>query len=89
LQDNYRSFQGPVDIGLTTGRVLFEGFVLQIDLKLNFHFRQTQGLMHSIANLMGVDIMTPHYTTMSLRGNRLGLSAKTCIQERHRLRTRS
>jgi hypothetical protein len=39
-------------------------------------FRQTQGLMRSIAKLMGVDITVPHFTTMSRRGNGLSLSAK-------------
>jgi len=39
-------------------------------------FRQTQGLMRSIAKLMGVDIRVPHFTTMSRRGNGLSLSYK-------------
>jgi len=39
--------------------------------------RQTQGLMRSIAKLMGVDITVPHFTTMSRRGNGLSLPPKT------------
>jgi hypothetical protein len=40
-------------------------------------FRQTQGLMRSIAKLLDVDIAVPHFTTVSRRGNGLSLSAKT------------
>jgi len=43
-------------------------------------FRQTQGLMRSIAKLLGVDIAVPHFTTMSRRGNGLILSAKAVPQ---------
>jgi len=43
-------------------------------------FRQTQGLMRSIAKLLGVDIAVPHFTTMSRRGNGLSLSAKAVPQ---------
>ncbi|MFT4782880.1 MAG: hypothetical protein ACI9IV_000609 [Paracoccaceae bacterium] len=39
-------------------------------------FRQTQGLMRSIAKLIGVDITAPHFTTMSRRGNGLSLPPK-------------
>lgn len=39
-------------------------------------FRQTEGLMRSIAKLLDVDIAVPHFTTMSHRGNGLSLSAK-------------
>jgi hypothetical protein len=38
--------------------------------------RQTEGLMRSIAKLLGVDITVPHFTIMSRRGNGLSLSAK-------------
>ena len=38
--------------------------------------RQTQGLMRSIARLMGVDIPVPDFSTLSRRGLGLGLPAK-------------
>jgi hypothetical protein len=39
--------------------------------------RQTEGLMRSIAGLLGVEIAVPHFTTMSRRGNGLSLPPKT------------
>jgi hypothetical protein len=36
--------------------------------------RQAEGLMRSIAGLLGVEIAVPHYTTLSRRGNGLSLS---------------
>jgi len=38
--------------------------------------RQTQGLMRSIAGLLGVEIEARHFTTLSRRGNGLSLSPK-------------
>jgi hypothetical protein len=38
--------------------------------------RQTEGLMRSIAGLLKVEIVVPHFTTLSRRGNGLTLSAK-------------
>jgi Transposase DDE domain len=38
--------------------------------------RQTQGLMRSIAGLLGVEVAVPHFTTLSRRGSGLSLSAK-------------
>ena len=42
-------------------------------LRLVFHqlLRQTEGLMQSIANLLGVDIAIPDHTTLSRRGSGL------------------
>ncbi|MCL4153493.1 UNVERIFIED_CONTAM: hypothetical protein GTU68_054429 [Idotea baltica] len=50
-----------------------------------FHqpLRQTQGLMRSIAELLGVEIAVPDFSTLSRRGNGLVLS------ERQRLDTRA
>ena len=38
--------------------------------------RQAEGLMRSIAALLGVEIAVPHFTTLSRRGNGLSLSAR-------------
>ncbi len=56
---------------------------LAIDLCLTFcmvfkqPLRQTEGLMRSIAGLLGVEITVPHFTTMPRRGNGLSLPPKT------------
>jgi len=43
-----------------------------------FHqpLRQTQGLMRSMAGLLGVEIMVPNFSTLSRQGNGLNLSAQ-------------
>jgi len=43
-----------------------------------FHqpLRQTQGLMRSMAGLLGVEIMVPNFSTLSRQGNGLSLSAQ-------------
>jgi len=55
------------------GQPVFSYLAIEMCLTLRMVFkqplRQTQGLMRSIAKLMGVDITGPHFTTMSRRGN--------------------
>jgi hypothetical protein len=59
------------------GQPVYSDLVIEICLKLHMVFkqplRQTQGLMRSIAKLLGVDITVPHFTTMSRRGHGLSL----------------
>lgn len=63
------------------GQPVYSDLAIEMCLTLRMVFkqplRQTQGLMRSIAKLLGVDITVPHFTTMSRRGNGLSLSAKT------------
>lgn len=63
------------------GQPVFSDLAIEMCLTLRMVFkqplRQTQGLMRSIAKLMGVDITVPHFTTMSRRGNGLSLPPKT------------
>ena len=51
---------------------------LCLTLGMVFHqpLRQTQGLMRSIAALLGVEIAVPDFSTLSLRGNGLALSER-------------
>jgi hypothetical protein len=62
------------------GQGLYSNLAIELCLTLGMVFkqplRQTEGLMRSIAKLLGVDITVPHFTTMSRRGNGLSLSAK-------------
>jgi hypothetical protein len=62
------------------GQGLYSNLAIELCLTLGMVFkqplRQTEGLMCSIAKLLGVDITVPHFTTMSRRGNGLSLSAK-------------
>ena len=57
-----------------TGRESAHRLTLRTIYKLPL--RQTQGLMRSIARLMGVDIPVPDFSTLSRRGLGLRLPAK-------------
>ena len=63
------------------GQPVYSDLAIEMCLTLRIVFkqalRQTQGLMRSISKLMGVDIMVPHFTTMSRRSNWLSLPPKT------------
>jgi hypothetical protein len=48
-------------------------FCLTFGMVFKQPLRQTQGLMRSIAGLLGVKIAVPHFTTLSRRGNGLSL----------------
>ena len=62
------------------GQLAYSDLAIEMCLTLRMVFkqalRQTEGLMCSIAKLLGVDIAVPHFTTMSRRGNELCLSIK-------------
>ena len=68
---------------LTTpgGQAVYSDLAIELCLTFGMVFkqplRQTQGLMRSIAGLLGVEIAVPHFTTMSRRGNGLSLPPKT------------
>ena len=51
-------------------------YVDRLALRLVFHqpLRQTEGLLRSIANVLGISIAIPDHTTLSRRGG--GLTAK-------------
>jgi hypothetical protein len=59
------------------GQPVYSDLAIEMCLTLRMVFkqplRQTQGLMRSIAKLLGVYITVPHFTTMSRRGNGLSL----------------
>jgi hypothetical protein len=62
------------------GQAFYSDVAIEMCLTLRLVFkqplRQTQGLMGSIAGLLGVEIAVPHFTTLSCRGSGLSLSAK-------------
>jgi hypothetical protein len=66
------------------GQALYSDLAIELCLTLGMVFkqplRQTQGLMRSIAKLLGVEIMVPHFTTISRRGNGLRLPPKAVPQ---------
>jgi hypothetical protein len=63
------------------GQAVYSDLAIELCLTFGMVFkqplRQTQGLMCSIAGLLGVEIAVPHFTTMSRRGNGLSLPPKT------------
>jgi len=64
------------------GQPVYSDIAIEMRLTLRMVFkqarRQTEGLMRSIAKLLGVDIVVPHFSTMSRRG--MSLSAKAVRQ---------
>jgi hypothetical protein len=62
------------------GQPYYSDLAIELCLTLGMVFkqplRQTEGLMSSIAGLMGVETEVPHFTTLSRRGNGLSLSPK-------------
>ncbi len=46
---------------------------LSLRIVYGLPLRQTQGLMRSVARLMGLDITVPDFSTLSRRSKRLGL----------------
>ncbi len=71
------------------GQGLYSNLAIELCLTRGMVFkqplRQTEGLMRSIAKLLGVDITVPHFTTMSRRGNGLSLSAKAASKSANAL----
>jgi hypothetical protein len=63
------------------GQAVYSDLAIELCLTFGMVFkqplRQTQGLMRSIAGLLGVEIEVPHFTTLSRRGNGLSLPPKT------------
>ena len=57
------------------GQAVYSDLAIELCLTFGMVFkqplRQTQGLMRSIAGLLGVEIEVPHFTTLSRRGNGL------------------
>jgi hypothetical protein len=62
------------------GQAVYSDLAIELCLTLGMilkqPLRQTQGLMRSIAGLLGFEIEVPHFTTLSGRGNGLSLSPK-------------
>jgi len=62
------------------GQPLYSDLAIELCLTLGVVFdqplRQTQGLMHSIATLLGVDIAVPVFSTLSRRSNGLVLQTR-------------
>ena len=62
------------------GQPVYSDLAIELCLTFGMVFkqplRQTEGLMRSIAGLLKVEIVVPHFTTLSRRGNGLTLSAK-------------
>ena len=63
------------------GQRRYSDLAIELCLTLGIVFkqplRQTQGFMRSISGLLGVDVTVPDFSTLSRRGNGLGLSAKS------------
>ncbi|GAW36904.1 transposase DDE domain protein [Roseovarius sp. A-2] len=63
------------------GQPVYSDLAIELCLTFGMVFkqplRQTQGLMRSIAGLLGMDIAVPDFSTLSRRGNGLSLSART------------
>lgn len=64
-----------------SGQPVYSDLAIELCLTLGMVFkqplRQTQGLMRSIIELFGVEVVGPESSTLSRRGNGLSLSAKT------------
>lgn len=64
------------------GQPSYSDLAIELCLTLGMVFkqplRQTQGLMRSIAGLLGIDIAVPDFSTLSRRGHGLSLSARPC-----------
>ena len=62
------------------GQPVYSDLAIELCLTLGMVFkqplRQTQGLMRSIAELLGVEVAVPDFSTLSRRGNGLSVSAK-------------
>jgi hypothetical protein len=62
------------------GLTVYSDLAIELCLTFGMVFkqpmRQTQGLLRSIAGLLGVEIAVPHFTTLSRRGNGLSLPPK-------------
>jgi hypothetical protein len=66
------------------GQPVYSDLAIELCLTFGMVFkqplRQTQGLMRSIAGLLGMDIAVPDFSTLSRRGNGLSLSVRTASQ---------
>ena len=62
------------------GQPIYSAIAIEtaLTLRLVFHqpLRQTEGLLRSIAALLGIDIAIPDHTTLSRRGGRVDCSTK-------------
>ena len=62
------------------GQPIYSAIAIEtaLTLRLVFHqpLRQTEGLLRSIAALLGIDIAIPDHTTLSRRGGRVDRSTK-------------
>ena len=65
----------PVGIGRRGGQLQYSDLAIETALTLRLIFklplRQTEGFLHSLLALMGFDLSSPDYTTLSRRGQRL------------------
>jgi hypothetical protein len=68
------------------GQAVYSDLAIEICLTLRVVFRlalrQTQGFMRSIANLMGLDLVVPDYSTLSRRGKELLIAQNRCASDR-------
>jgi Transposase DDE domain len=66
--------------GARGGQPIYSAIAIEtaLALRLVFHqpLRQTEGLLHSIADVLGISIAIPDHTTLSRRGGGLTISPK-------------
>ncbi len=69
----------PAGVGTRGGQRQYSDVAIEtaLTLRLLFHlpFRQTEGFLHSLFGMMGIDLSAPDHTTLSRRGQYLDLSA--------------
>lgn len=67
------------------GQPVYSDLAIELCLTFGMIFkqplRQAEGLMRSIAGLLGVEIAVPHFTTLSRRGNGLSLPGPCCMEQ--------
>ena len=68
----------PAGVGTRGGQRKYSDLAIEtaLTLRLLFHLplRQTEGLLHSLFGMMGLDLAAPDHTTLSRRGQRLDLT---------------
>ena len=69
-----------VGVSRRSGQLQYSDLAIETTLTLGliFHLplRQTEGFLTSIFGMMGVDLAAPDHTTLSRRGQRLGLTLR-------------
>ncbi len=74
-----------VGVGRRSGQLQYSDLAIETALTLGliFHLplRQTEGFLTSIFGMMGIDLAAPDHTTLSRRGQHLGLTLRGALGE--------